>query len=108
MTLQHECSFCGWQRGEGAATLLEPLCERCGCVMDAVAPPAPVVPALAGEPRSLVVARRIGVLVLLLGIVPMVLAAAKLGYGHGGLPVAGATTAVAALLLYVFLAPEPH
>jgi hypothetical protein len=107
MTLQHRCSFCDWQRGEGAATLLEPLCERCGCVMDAV-PARATVLAAPGEGRAVVVARRIGGLALLLGIVPLVLVAAKLGYGHGGLPVATAATAVAALLLYVFLAPAPR
>jgi hypothetical protein len=38
----------------------------------------------------------------------MVLVAAKLGYGHGGLPLAAGATAVVALLLYVFLAPAPR
>src|SRR3954469_25230756 len=107
MTLRHMCSFCGWERGEGAATLLDPLCERCGCMLDAV-PLQPAAVAAPAEPRSLVFARRIGVLLLRLGVVPIVLVAAELGYGHGGLPLAAAATAVATLLVYVFLAPEPR
>jgi hypothetical protein len=107
MDLMHRCSFCGWERGKGSETLLEPLCERCGCVLEAGGAAAGAS-AAAIEPRALVAARRVAVIVLLLAIVPVVLVAAKVGYGHGGLPLAAGATAVAALLLYVFLAPEPH
>ena len=107
MGLMHTCGFCSWKRGEGSATVLDPLCERCGCVLDAgtaydAAPPATM------DPRTMAAARRVAVIVLLLATLPMVLVAAKLGYGQGGLPLAAAATAVAGLLLYVFLAPEPR
>ena len=107
MTLHHRCGFCGWQRGEGAATLLDPTCERCGCVLDACTGQEAAPAAASAEPRSLVIARRIGALVLLLAIAPMLAVAAKLGYGEGGLPLAAGATALAALALYVFLAPDP-
>ena len=107
MTLHHRCGFCGWQRGKGTATVLDPLCERCGCVLDALVPPEAAPAAAPAEPRSLVVARRIGAIVLLLGIAPMLAVAAKLGYGEGGLPLAAGATAIAVLLVYVFLAPDP-
>ena len=107
MTVMHRCGFCDWERGEGPATMLEPVCERCGCVLEAGTPVAAVLP-VTMDPRTLVAARRVAVIVLLLGIVPLVLAAAKLGYGQGGLPLAAGATAVAALLVYVFLAPDPR
>ena len=29
----HHCVFCGWSRPAESATILEPACERCGCVL---------------------------------------------------------------------------
>ena len=78
MDLMHRCGFCGWERGEGSETMLEPLCEQCGCVLEARAATAGT-PVAAVESRGLVAARRVAVILLLLGIVPVVLVAAKAG-----------------------------
>jgi hypothetical protein len=112
VTHVHRCTFCGWQRGQGSPTMLDPQCERCGCVLEATDPAAGgavAAPSVAAErDAASVAARRLAAVVLLGAMVPVLLAAAKVGYGHGGLPVASAAMAVAGLLLYVFAAPAPR
>ena len=107
MTLEHRCTFCGFNRGGGPATLLDPYCDRCGCVLEALPAPVRTTRAAQTELRA-VAARRMALVALLLGIVPLVLVAAKLGYGQGGAPLAAGAAGAASLLLYVFLAPAPH
>ena len=102
----HRCSFCGWERPAASPTMLDPHCERCGCVLEPAEPsaagwePPAQLRALGSSPK---VARTAGALAVL----PVLLAAAKVGYSHGGAAVAGAALFVAALALFALLAPAP-
>lgn len=106
MNWVHRCGFCGWEREAGSATVIDPHCTSCGCVLEAFAvgdahlalPPRPG--------RLLRGGHAVALVMIALAVVPLVLVAAKLGYASGGVPLAAGATTVAVLLVYVFLSPR--
>jgi hypothetical protein len=91
MEFRHRCSFCGWTRRASTSVMLEPNCERCGCVLDsapAASAPAPERRATALPPNAAFVLVRVAIVLAILTLY----AAARIGYDAGGAP--GAITGV--------------
>ncbi|MBI5104053.1 MAG: hypothetical protein HZB46_03530 [Solirubrobacterales bacterium] len=99
---RHACGFCGWSRPATSATMLDPRCERCGCVLDAVEV-AELTPDRGPSLRA--PAWALPVLLVLL-TTPLVLAAAKVAYARGGTAAGAAAFVIAALAAFVALAPS--
>ena len=38
MEFVHHCHFCGWQREADSPTILQPHCQRCGCLLSSGRP----------------------------------------------------------------------
>lgn len=103
MPVEHVCPLCGYARESQHNTVLDPICPSCGGVLTAAGPPPGPAPArpMARVTGSPWFERAITALV----VTPLLVAAAKLGWGA-----AGTTGAVCALLLaglasYVAFAP---
>lgn len=102
MALVHACSLCGWSRPAGHPTVVDPRCERCGGVLQAVehaATAGRVLPAL----RVRTALER-GLVALLL--VPTLLAALKVGWSAGGAALGAGALVLASLCAFVALAPR--
>ena len=100
---RHACPLCDWWRVAEQATVLDPGCPRCGGTLELTAgpPPEPPAPPLAAL-RDL---RGFDTAVALLVVLPLLLAAAKVGWDAAAAPGAAGALVLAALAAYVGLAP---
>jgi hypothetical protein len=110
----HRCVFCSWHRSGAAATMLDPHCERCGCLLEAVpreefvadlerrrAARIKAARAAVVSPRALL-ARR----VVRLGATLVIAAAlGSAGYRAGGAAIAAGSFAIATLFSLNVLFP---
>jgi hypothetical protein len=104
VAIRHACPLCDWSREAAHLTVLDPRCAHCGGALEPVEfDPActPRVNRFAALARS----RRLENALAAVLVLPLILAAGKLGAGHAG--VAGGVTAalLAVLAAAVALAP---
>jgi hypothetical protein len=106
MNWVHRCGFCGLERTAGSATIIDPHCASCGCVIEAIAAAEAHPAAQQGAARVLRGGHAVALVMIALAVVSLVLVAVKLGYAAGGVPMAAGATTIAGLLVYVFLSPR--
>jgi hypothetical protein len=104
VAIRHACPLCDWSREAAHLTVLDPCCARCGGALEPVEldlHSTPRVSRFAGLARS----RRLENAIATVVVLPLILAAGKLGAGHAG--IAGGVTAalLAVLAAAVALAP---
>jgi hypothetical protein len=106
MAFVHACLFCGWSRGAAAATIIEPYCDGCGCVLvsSAERPAEPAMPALAGPglpPALAWLAKGVAV-------VAVMAAGTLVGYDAGGPWLAGVGFSATGLFALPPLVPQSY
>jgi hypothetical protein len=106
---RHRCPLCDWARDAAHATVVDPFCPRCGGVLEherdgAGGGSAPAI-VLPGPVAALARSRRLEWALLALVVLPLVLAATKVGWDLGGAAVGVLAFVVAALAAYVIVTP---
>ena len=102
----HSCVFCGWSRQAATATIINPQCEGCGCVLESspVRPAeGPALPALGGRAS---IPPALAWVVKGVAVVAVMVTGAKVGFDAGGAWMAGAGLSVAGLFAVPPLVPE--
>ncbi len=106
MTARHACLLCEYSRPAEHSTVLDPVCPRCGGMLEHT--PARPRPLRAGAPARLDALRRSALAdraVVALVVLPLVLAAGKTGWSAAGAAGGAGAAALALLVAYVALAP---
>src|SRR3954454_5670415 len=103
MPVHHTCPLYGFTREARHTTVLDPSCPECGGVLATQGLAAPAKPGL-GVAR-LARARSFERVLMLAVITPLVLAAAKVGWGAAGVVGGLGGVVVASLVCFVALAP---
>lgn len=104
MAYVHQCAFCDWHRPAGSATVLEPLCERCGCALHAVPASEFEHSRRPSSPRASRLDARVGRFAVFVAAGLLLFAMARAGFVAGGAPIALAAAGLAALLTAPLLA----
>ena len=108
MEFVHRCAFCGYSRSAQSPTIVEPHCERCGCLLvsesereasRALVPPEWIETAARRHTR-------LGRGLMLAAAFAVMFAAAVGGYAAAGVWPATAAFAAAGFLMLPFLAPD--
>jgi len=103
MPVHHVCPLCDFARPAEHSTVLDPNCPSCGAVLVTGQPTAAEVPALAVA--RLARARWFERTVLAVVLLPLLLAATRVGWGAAGAAGGLGALLLAALVSYVALAP---
>ena len=103
MEFVHRCHFCDWHREAASLTVSPPSCENCGCALAAL--PAGDWIAPTDPRRHELNAFRAHLLrvATLLGALLVAVAAARTGYGQGGLAAAVMCVGLAGLAAVVVI-----
>jgi hypothetical protein len=107
MSYLHRCPFCEWEREAGSSTMLDPRCERCGCLLESLTVGTPPASRMKPAPSPAVVGR-VTALVTSILLAPVVGAVAKLGYDRGGPELAIAGVILAVLIACALGMPSPE
>lgn len=101
----HACPLCGYARDAQHVTVLDPRCPACGGILEPAVrlPPAAATPLARLTDHRIVVAGLAAMVVL-----PLLVAAGKLGWTAGGPGLSAVALVLAALIAYVALAPATH
>ena len=99
------CLFCGWSRPANAATIIEPRCDECGCVLvsSPERPPEPAMPDLTAGTGLPPFA---GWLVKGVAVAAVMTAGTLVGYDAGGFWLAGVGFSAAGLFAVPPLLPQ--
>jgi hypothetical protein len=93
----HRCPWCEWSRDAASQTVLEPRCENCGGLLEAV--PSVAAPLAAGQLRAVSphISPAYGRLLRLALVTLLLFAAARFGWHAGGFGLALAGVGIVGL-----------
>jgi hypothetical protein len=102
----HACVFCGWSRQAATATIIDPKCEGCGCVLESSPVRPAEAPALPALGRGASIPPALAWVAKTVAVTAVMVTGAKVGYDAGGAWMAGAGVSVAGLFAVPPLVPE--
>jgi hypothetical protein len=107
MPFVHACLFCGWSRGASAATIIDPRCEGCGCVLVSSRrrPAETPMPDLTAGPS---IPPALAWLVKGAAVAAVMAAGTMVGYDAGGAWLAGVGFAATGLFAVPPLVPQDY